>query len=527
MYTYKPEELLVYLRKSQSDDPAKTVEEVLAKHEAILQDFAVKIAGAPIPEQNIFREVVSGESISARVRMQSVLKLIESPDIKGVLVVDPQRLSRGDLVDCGTVINAFRYSATLLLTPSRSFDLSEKYDRKFMEMELQHGSDYLDYCKEILNRGRIASVMKGNYIAKDAPYGYRKVSYKEGTETIHTLEIISEEAAAIRMAYDLFINKGCGYANIAHALDEYGYRPRFAEHWSPAALKDMMENPVYTGKIRWNHRKAEKHMENGILKTSRPKKKEGCLLIDGRHKPIISIETYNAALERRSKNTRTKAQTTVRNPLSGILFCNCGRAMSYRTYKNTKTGICKSAPRLLCDNQVHCRTRSCTYDDMEKRVIHHLEDAIRDFKIQLKNTADSSSAKKDAVLNLQKRLHDLETKETRLWEKYTDEDMPRNIFDSLMEKVIKEKETVNQSLQTVISMSHEAIDYEERISRFTEALDTFRNPDIPAADKNILLKRCIEKIIYHRDSNAAPANKNGRTGRWSSSEIELDVFLRL
>lgn len=526
MFLYNPEELLLYLRKSQSDDPAKTVEEVLAKHETILQDFATKIAGAPIPEQNIFREVVSGESISARDRMQSVLKLIESSDIKGVLVVDPQRLSRGDLVDCGTIINAFRYSDTLVLTPSRSFDLSEKYDRKFIEMELQHGSDYLDYCKEILNRGRIASVMKGNYIANKAPYGYRKISYKEGTETIHTLEIIPEEAAALRMAYDLFVNKGYGYARTAHALDECGYRPRFTKHWSASALKDMLENPVYIGKIRWNHRKAEKYMEDGVLKTSRPKKKDGYLLIDGRHEPIISFETYHAALARRGKSTRTKTQTTVRNPLSGILFCHCGKAMSYKTYKNVKSGTYKSASRLLCDDQAHCKTRSCTYADMEERVIRILENAIHDFKIQLENTK-SPVSNEDIIKNLQKRLQDLENKETRLWEKYTDEDMPRNIFDVLMEKNLKEKETINKSLQTATSVSLEVIDYQERITRFTETLDAFKDPNVPAADKNILLKKCIEKIMYHRDSIAASSGNNGKGGRWLSGEIDLDVFLRL
>ena len=37
---FKPEEILDYLRKSQSDDPPLTVEEVLAKHEAILDEWA-------------------------------------------------------------------------------------------------------------------------------------------------------------------------------------------------------------------------------------------------------------------------------------------------------------------------------------------------------------------------------------------------------------------------------------------------------------------------------------------------------
>lgn len=40
--TFNPDEILVYLRKSRSDDPALTVEEVLLKHETILDDWTEK-----------------------------------------------------------------------------------------------------------------------------------------------------------------------------------------------------------------------------------------------------------------------------------------------------------------------------------------------------------------------------------------------------------------------------------------------------------------------------------------------------
>ena len=43
--------IIIYLRKSRSDDPAQTVEEVLAKHERILQDYCIKEYGKVIPEK--------------------------------------------------------------------------------------------------------------------------------------------------------------------------------------------------------------------------------------------------------------------------------------------------------------------------------------------------------------------------------------------------------------------------------------------------------------------------------------------
>ena len=56
---FKADEILVYLRKSRTDDPLLTVEEVLAKHETILDEWAEKNLGCKIPEENKFREVVS------------------------------------------------------------------------------------------------------------------------------------------------------------------------------------------------------------------------------------------------------------------------------------------------------------------------------------------------------------------------------------------------------------------------------------------------------------------------------------
>ena len=52
---FKPEEVLLYSRKSRTDDPLMSVEEVLAKHETILDEWAEKYLGAKVPETNKYR----------------------------------------------------------------------------------------------------------------------------------------------------------------------------------------------------------------------------------------------------------------------------------------------------------------------------------------------------------------------------------------------------------------------------------------------------------------------------------------
>ena len=112
---------LMYLRKSRQDDPNETIEEVLAKHETMLQEFAKREWGHGIAEENIYREVVSGESIEERSEIKKIIARIEDPQVAGVLVIEPQRLSRGDLEDCGRLIGLFQYSRTLVVQSSRHY----------------------------------------------------------------------------------------------------------------------------------------------------------------------------------------------------------------------------------------------------------------------------------------------------------------------------------------------------------------------------------------------------------------------
>ena len=62
----QPEEIIIYLRKSRTDDPALSVSETLSKHEQMLDDFSRRTWDALIPEQHRFREVTSGETIESR-----------------------------------------------------------------------------------------------------------------------------------------------------------------------------------------------------------------------------------------------------------------------------------------------------------------------------------------------------------------------------------------------------------------------------------------------------------------------------
>ena len=72
------DDYLMYLRKSRKDIEAELSGEgeTLKRHEKILTELSHKM-GIYIPEQNIFREVVSGETIASRPEMQRSFLLLK------------------------------------------------------------------------------------------------------------------------------------------------------------------------------------------------------------------------------------------------------------------------------------------------------------------------------------------------------------------------------------------------------------------------------------------------------------------
>lgn len=540
-YGLSPEAILDYLRKSRTDDPALSVAEVLAKHESILDGWMEKHMGRAVPEENKYREVVSGETIADRPEMQALLRRIESPSIKAIKCADEARLSRGDLEDAGRLIKLLRHTNTLVIIPDNwggqyVYNLRDEDDREKFERKLKEGNQFLEYQKKIMRRGRELAVQRGDFIGWKSPYGYKKISIKEGKEKCQTLKIIPEEAEIVRMVFDMYVNQDMGRVNIAHRLNELHVPTRSGALWTQDTLKTMLENDHYTGKTRWNWRKSVTVVEDGEIKQKRPVTKVGeYLLYEGKHEAIISEELFQAAKEKKGRNHRAKPKTKIRNPLAGLLFCQCGRAMSLRTYKYHN-----GEPRLLCDNQKYCGTSSCKYDEIIDRVRVVLQECIQDFEVRIKNdNRDSAQLHLNLIKRLEAKRAELEAKELAQWEAQADPDpakrMPPHVFQALNEKLLREKEEVRQALCTAYESMPEPVNYEEKLATFRAALEALDDPERPAAEKNRLLKHCIDRINYNRGKaervKRAPGEKKGTSlkvgGTWSQPEIELDVKLRL
>lgn len=526
-----PEEILLYLRKSRADDPLLSVEEVLSKHEARLDEWVEKNLSGPIPPENRFKEVVSGESIADRPEFQKVLKLMESPNVKAVLVIEISRLGRPDMEEIGRISKTFRYTNTLVITPERMFNVADEYERDMFEQELKRGNFYLEYTKKLLTRGREISVKSGNYICSKPVYGYDKTTIIVDKRKCPTLTINEEQANIVRMIFNSFVNENVGTQTIANRLNDLGIKPPQNSHWTAESIRTILDNPVYIGMIRWNERKAVLIVDNGEFKKTRPKTSDDeMILCKGKHDAIISEELFQAAREKRGRTHRTCDNKELRNPLASLLFCECGRAMSYR-HSTRGNGKYRREPRLVCNGQKYCGNGSCSVPEVVDFVVGVLKQKIADFEMEIQkgnNGADKFHEK--LVKNLEKKLADIDAKELSLWESQVDPDignrMPAHIFQAITDKLTKEREETEVALKKAREVISAPVDYEKKRATFQKALDALLDDNLSVAEKNHLLKKCIDKITYHRD---APQRILGKgTGRqYTEPPIKLDVNLKV
>ena len=517
-----PEEILGYLRKSQSDDPLLTVEETLSKHEQMLDGWVERnLPGmGKVPEKNRIREIVSGETIDSRPGMLDLLRRIESQKVKAVLCVEPQRLSRGSLKDIGLLVELLRYSNTIVITMQYTYDLRDERDRKSFERELMSGQEYLEYYKRIQQNGRILSVQNGNYLGTYAPYGYKKIQYKEGKTTCYTLEPIPEEARIVKLIFEMY-RDGYGSHKIARKLNDMGVKTKKGKKWAAESLKKMRTNEHYLGKVVWNRRKEQKTVEKGEIIVSRPLSLD-YLVYPGKHPAIIEQDLWDAVQEIRDKIPPVKDKAKCVNPFAGLVICRCGFGMSMRTYKK-KDGTERNPPRLLCTNQEYCSTASCLVSEMTDAVVQILTEAIEDFELQIKNNnSDTAELHRQLIAQQEKRLEDLRAQEVAQWDEKIKGQMPQHVFDQLNEQTLHDIEEVTQALCTMRDSLPEPINYEQKRVMFSEALELLKNPDAPALEKNMLLKKCIDRIEYYREK------KKGGNRRWGDPEpMQLDVHLRV
>ena len=499
---------LMYLRKSRQDNPDESVEEVLSKHEAILQEWARRELGREIPEDCIYREVISGESISERVKIQKVLSRIEDPNVAGVVCVDPQRLSRGDLMDCGTLINTFMYTKTLVATPMMTYDLTNKMERRFFQDELMRGRDYLDYVKEVLTRGRIAAVKKGNYIASKPPFGYDKVTIGKD----HTI-VPNKDADVVRMIFDWYVNERIGYQQIANRLDDMGIKPVSTDRWLKNTIAEMLRNVQYDGKVCYNRKKSITVIKDGEKKISRPMAaEEDMIIVEGKHPAIVDHELFIAAQKIINNNPRVTYDKELRNAFAGIMFCaDCKRGLYYNGYGGRRAGRleCRKKPKHF---------KSAVYKEVVDAVVLALEySELPNLEALQKNNAGTSAAIQQQILKrLEEEMQGYREQEEMQYELLETKRYTQELFEKRNSVLRQRMAECEAQIQKARKALPDAINYEEKTIQLKEAIQALKDDSLSPEEQNRFLKAIISRIELSTTDKGV-----------KKTDLNLKIFLKV
>lgn len=498
-------EYAIYLRKSRTDAEAEArgEGETLARHEKMLLDLAEKLK---IKIGKIYREIVSGETIELRPEVQKLLSDVKNGLWKGVLVVEVERLARGETIDQGIVSKAFKISNTKIITPMKTYDPNDEFDEEYFEFGLFMSRREYKTINRRLQRGRVSSVNEGKYVGSIAPYGYDRI--KINGDKGYTLKI-NQEASAVKIIFDLYAYEDLSLNEVVRRINKMGLKPRKNDEWTVASVKDILANPVYIGKIKWNSRRVVKVYKNEKLVKTRPRN-DNYILKKGIHRAIIDDETWKIVETKRKLNkSPIPGIKIMQNPLCGLVYCaKCGKKMKRRPFTDKN-----KEPIIYCDNP-RCDNISSKLHLVEKKIIAGLKMWLGEYKFDYKKYIEKINHNKitsieDTIVSLETEIKKENDKLSSIFNFFEDGTYTKEIFEERSEVVLQNLARLNTSIQAYkIKLENMKSENKEKavlIPKIENLLDVYSLLKTPE-EKNELLKMLIGQVLYLKTEKAI--NKN-------------------
>jgi len=367
----------------------------------------------------------SGKSIEGRPAFKQMLFDIENGlEIDYILVYKLSRFGRNaaDILNSLEHVQAFGVN---LICIEEGIDSSQTSGKLLISVLSAVAEIERENIIEQTMNGRKEKARQGGWNGGFAPYGY----YLKDKQ----LFIQEDEAEAIRIIFDKYVNDNMGFYKIANYLNLQGIQKIKRNNgtlslWSTHIVKTIIDNPIYCGKISYGRRVREK--VKGSKNEYKQVPQEDYIIAEGQHEAIISEELWNAAHEKReltgikspSKIGRDRAHL-----LSGILKCpKCGGPMYTNKHAWTnKDGTYKEVYYYVCSKARAARGKTCEYKtmlkktDIEPLVIEAIRELIQnqDFAVEIKlrigKEIDTSTLNRE-LKNYEAKLKEIELNKTRL-----------------------------------------------------------------------------------------------------------------
>lgn len=479
-----------YLRKSREDKDGDTLE----KHRSQLAEF-IKRQG--FENVTAYEEVGSADSIDERPVFKMVLEKIEAGAFDGIIVVHADRLTRGSQIDAGRISNALKTSNTLIITPTKTFDLvNNESDEMMFEMETFVARQEYRAIKRRLQQGKTNGVKAGRWSnGGRPPFPY----YYDRNERL--VKIDEDQLQLYKYIIRLFIEEYKSTEEIARILNKKGIPTITGKgRWRQAPIRNLLVSEFHLGYV---FRFQIKRTGNKCVPTPQQTIKS-----QGLHEPVKSMEEHVLILKRFEESRRishgARRGTFI---LSGLIRCNkCGKGMSFRKDQlSDGFGIyLRKCRRMLDDGLSFCEGNKGIDEKILLEEIYHQMKKYREelFAKDQDETPEVSEAK-ILIEVQQKEMKKAERRLERIKEMYIDGDIEKAEFQSRKER----EETKIFAAKNEIARLQESFDLidntilKERKKRWKEidleSLFDLSN-DLSEKDRNTLLKTVISEVNYER-----------------------------
>jgi site-specific DNA recombinase len=483
----------IYLRKSRDDGE---FEDVLSKH----RDTLLALVGSRNWTYRLYEEVASGEKIEARKEMQKLLRHVEDKLYDGVVVMDIDRLGRGENKDWALIKDTFLNSETVIITPSKIYDLEvDNDDVSFDFMSIFARIEYKT-IKRRMKQGKEAGAKKGMWTNGKPPFPYY---YDKNTKSV----LVDEGKRPIYRAIVEKYLSGINLGHIAIWLTDnkiptpYNIKPDGRDKgWSNVTVQRLLLSEIHLGYITYGKTRTKRGQVEIVPEEERIK-------VMGTHEKLKTQEEHDAIVERLVKN-RLMNPNSRRNifPLSGLLYCEkCGCRMQFRVGKSKKQGQYWSA---LCYHHYKdgskCEQKGKVLDEeffnvLYERIINVDQNMLQEIELQGRGYNDTKTMISVKEQELQKHKRALD----KLHESYEEDMITKQVF--LERKVVRSRQVqkLEEELQDLRKVVVDEGNY-PTMEQIVERIGQFRelwSEAVTSEEKNRALKKLVERIVYNREGN--------------------------
>ena len=359
-------------------------------------------------------EGFSGKNIQGRHEFQRMLQDIQDckDGVEYVLVFKLSRFGR----NAADVLNSLQLMQDFgvnLICVEDGIDSSKDSGKLMISVLSAVAEIERENIRTQTMAGREQKAREGKWNGGFAPYGYRLENGQ--------LLIAEDEVDVIRTIFDRYIHTNAGVAGVAKYLNSHGYVKKLRQNntipgFSRNFVKDVLDNPVYTGKIAYGRRRTEKKL--GTRNEMHVVEQSEFPVYEGQHEAIISEEDWNLAQEKRKVNAYRREKVndpTHAHILSGILKCPCCGKSLYGNIAKAHSKDKKTRYYYYCKNTVTPTGHECTFRlNIEQTEMNRMVAAIISAMVNDSRFADAIKEKIGSAVNTKDLEKQLETLQAQL-----------------------------------------------------------------------------------------------------------------